>query len=144
MLSTRSTHIISAAGLDAAIICLETGDRDREVHTASPGRDYGEDSKGLRSKRSAERYLDATNSTMLFTKGVLRVDGLAEQLVMSVSSYVGWRRRAPRWASWATVTRPSMASRAPRWRPSRVSRCWGRSIVPSRVTAAARGGSRRF
>lgn len=80
-LTTHSTHITAAAGLDP-IICLKLSHEDGGVHVAYPGRVFGDSPAGVESRNYVERYLDATKSTMLFAKGVIFVEGIAEQLLV--------------------------------------------------------------
>lgn len=80
-ITTHSTHITAAAGLDP-IICFSLSDSTAEVHVSYPGRVYGTSADGRKSKKHVERYLDATKSTMLFSKGVIFVEGIAEQLLV--------------------------------------------------------------
>jgi len=80
-LTTHSTHITAAAGLEP-IICLSLSEADGGVHVAYPARVFGESSGGKASRNYVERYLDATKSNMLFAKGVIFVEGIAEQLLV--------------------------------------------------------------
>jgi putative ATP-dependent endonuclease of OLD family len=57
---------------------------------AYPGKCFTDDNDGKASKAYVERYLDATKSNLLFSKGVILVEGLAEQLVLPVlAEYIG-------------------------------------------------------
>jgi len=76
-ITTHSAHITSAVSLDE-IICLNS--TKGETHVGYPGRVFPPDGK---SKRYVQRFLDATKSEMLFAKGIIFVEGLAEQLLMS-------------------------------------------------------------
>lgn len=80
-LTTHSTHITAAAGLES-IICLSLSEADGGVHVAYPARVFGESPGGKASRNYVERYLDATKSNMLFAKGVIFVEGIAEQLLV--------------------------------------------------------------
>jgi len=80
-LTTHSTHITAAAGLEP-IICLSLSKADGGVHVAYPARVFGESPGGKASRNYVERYLDATKSNMLFAKGVIFVEGIAEQLLV--------------------------------------------------------------
>lgn len=80
-LTTHSTHITAAAGLEP-IICLSLSETDGGVHVAYPARVFGESPGGKASRNYVERYLDATKSNMLFAKGVIFVEGIAEQLLV--------------------------------------------------------------
>ena len=80
-LTTHSTHITAAAGLEP-IICLSLSEHDGSVHVAYPARVFGESPEGKESRNYVERYLDATKSNMLFAKGIIFVEGIAEQLLV--------------------------------------------------------------
>src|SRR5690606_11827857 len=54
---------------------------DGGVYAAYPARVFGESPGGKASRNYVERYLDATKSNMLFAKGVIFVEGIAEQLL---------------------------------------------------------------
>ena len=86
-MTTHSTHVTAAAGLDA-LVCL-VAEEDGTVRPAYPGRVFATGDE-QRSKRYVERYLDATKSNMLFSKGVLLVEGIAEQhLAPCFADYLG-------------------------------------------------------
>ncbi|HNP80349.1 MAG TPA: AAA family ATPase [Nitrospira sp.] len=80
-LTTHSTHITAASGLEP-IIGLSLSEVDGGVHIAYPARVFGESPGGKASRNYVERYLDATKSNMLFAKGVIFVEGIAEQLLV--------------------------------------------------------------
>ena len=81
-ITSHSTHVTSAVDLDSIVcLCLDEEGRIRVVY---PGRTFPDSASGRTSKKYVERYLDATKSTMLFSKGVLLVEGIAEQLLSSV------------------------------------------------------------
>ena len=79
--STHSTHITAAVGLDE-IICMYLDDTNK-FNVAYPGKVFDlhkiEDKK---SKAYIERFLDATKSDMLFSNSVIFVEGIAEQLLL--------------------------------------------------------------
>lgn len=75
-ITTHSAHITSALSLDE-IICLNS--KNGSTHVGYPGRVFPADGK---SKRYVQRFLDATKSEMLFAKGIIFVEGLAEQMLM--------------------------------------------------------------
>lgn len=75
--TTHSTHITSAVSLDE-IICLHNeGDQTSIGYPKNvfPNEKY---------KKYVQRFLDATKSDMLFAQKVILVEGLAEQLLLSV------------------------------------------------------------
>ncbi|PXX98943.1 ATP-dependent endonuclease [Marinifilum breve] len=76
--TTHSTHITSAVSLDE-IICLHN--ENGETSVGYTGRVFPSDNK---SKKYVQRFLDATKSDMLFAQKVILVEGLAEQLLMSL------------------------------------------------------------
>lgn len=77
--TTHSTHITAAVGLDS-IICLEP--HENQISAKYPGLVFSGKKDDIESKKYIERYLDATKSNMLFSKGVIFVEGLAEQLLI--------------------------------------------------------------
>jgi putative ATP-dependent endonuclease of OLD family len=77
--STHSTHITAAVSLDS-IICMSTME-DGSVTAAYPGKVFSESKEDKFSRNYVERYLDATKSNMLFSKGIILVEGIAEQLL---------------------------------------------------------------
>lgn len=82
-ITTHSTHITSASPLDR-IICLTLPENSATPRVAYPGKCFLETAQGKESKAYVERYLDATKSNLLFSKGVILVEGLAEQLLLPV------------------------------------------------------------
>ncbi len=79
--TTHSTQITAAVSLDS-IICMSAADETCELRVGYPGRVYEDTPEGRKSKKYVERYLDATKSNMLFSKGIIFVEGLAEQLLI--------------------------------------------------------------
>lgn len=75
--TTHSTHITSAVSLDE-IICLHN--ENGETKIGYPGKVF----PNLKSKKYVQRFLDATKSDMLFAQKVILVEGIAEQLLMSI------------------------------------------------------------
>ena len=78
-ITTHSTQVTSAVDLDY-IICFTTS-KDKKIKIAYPGKTYGKDLNSQKSKRYVERYLDATKSNMLFSKGVIFVEGISELIL---------------------------------------------------------------
>lgn len=76
--STHSTHITGAVDLDELICIYKTGD---ETLIGYPGKSF---EKNKDSKKYVQRFLDATKSNMLFAEKIILVEGLAEQLLMSI------------------------------------------------------------
>lgn len=82
-ITTHSTHITSASPLDQ-IICLTIPTASSTPRVAYPGKCFSDTREGKDSKAYVERYLDATKSNLLFSKGVILVEGIAEQLLLPV------------------------------------------------------------
>lgn len=82
-ITSHSAHITAACPLDNIII-LGINEEARQPHVAYPGRVFGDDAEGKKSKQYVERFLDVTKSNMLFAKGVILVEGIAEQLLIPV------------------------------------------------------------
>ena len=81
--TSHSTHITSAVNLDE-IICLHND--GSQTNVGYPSKTFV-DAAGViqeNSKKYVERFLDATKSDMLFAQKVLFVEGLAEQILMSI------------------------------------------------------------
>jgi len=80
-ISTHSTHITAAVGLDE-IICMYLDDTNK-LNVAYPGRVFDlKKSDDKKSKAYIERFLDATKSDMLFSNSVIFIEGIAEQLLL--------------------------------------------------------------
>jgi putative ATP-dependent endonuclease of OLD family len=78
-ITTHSTQITAAADLDS-IICMYLPDDEPVPKVAYPGRAFPTEAQA--SKKYVERYLDATKSNLLFSKAVMFVEGLAEQILL--------------------------------------------------------------
>ncbi|SDY77652.1 AAA family ATPase [Bacillus sp. 166amftsu] len=76
--TTHSTHITGAVNLDEIICIYKNGS---ETLIGYPGKSFGENEE---SKKYVQRFLDATKSNMLFAEKIILVEGLAEQLLMSI------------------------------------------------------------
>lgn len=74
IVSTHSTHISSASKIASVNVLAKKGDH-AEVYQPARGLSAG-------TVRRVERYLDETRSTLLFAKGVLLVEGDAEQIMI--------------------------------------------------------------
>lgn len=85
-MTTHSTHITAAVGLDP-IICMMYDEKNL-IKAKYPGKVFSNEDD---SKNYLERFLDATKSNMLFSKSVILVEGLAEQLILpSLSDYINY------------------------------------------------------
>lgn len=82
-ITTHSTHITSASPLDQLIV-FTIPDNEATTRVAYPGKCFLNNAQGKASKAYVERYLDATKSNLLFSKGVILVEGIAEQLLVPV------------------------------------------------------------
>ena len=82
-ITTHSTQITSASPLDQ-LIPLPVPATHQGRRAAYPGRCFQSDAHGKTSKAYVERYLDATKSNLLFAKGIILVEGIAEQLLLPV------------------------------------------------------------
>lgn len=77
-ITSHSAHITAAVDLDE-IICISSV--NGVCNIAYPGKVFPADGK---SKLYVQRFLDATKSEMLFARSIIFVEGLAEQMLMSV------------------------------------------------------------
>ncbi|WP_271812822.1 AAA family ATPase [Clostridium beijerinckii] len=86
-ITTHSTHIASSILLDE-MICLYK--KDNEAYVSYPGKVFSDDDEGKKSKKYVQRFLDATKSNMLFADKIILVEGIAEQLLLSIfADYIG-------------------------------------------------------
>ncbi|MFF2528836.1 ATP-dependent endonuclease [Brevibacillus sp. NPDC058079] len=84
--TTHSPNITAAVSLDE-IICLHRRD-DNTLNVGYLGKAFGND---LKSKAYVQRFLDSTKCDMLFAKGIVLVEGITEQLNMSIfAQYEGY------------------------------------------------------
>ena len=81
-ITTHSTQITSAVDLDN-ITCLTIAPCGKH-HVAYPAQCFPNTDEGRASKAYVERYLDATKSNLLFAKGIIFVEGLAELLLVPI------------------------------------------------------------
>lgn len=87
--TTHSTHITSAVSLDE-IICLHN--ENGETNVGYPKNVFlnADGTDNVKSKKYVQRFLDTTKSDMLFAQKVLFVEGIAEQLLLSIfANYLG-------------------------------------------------------
>ncbi|UOR04883.1 AAA family ATPase [Hymenobacter aerilatus] len=86
-ITTHSTQIASAISLDE-IICIYS--HGNETKIGYPGKAFPNNSEGNKSKAYVQRFFDATKSDMLFANKVILVEGIAEQLILSIlADYLG-------------------------------------------------------
>ena len=81
-ITTHSTHVTAATALDN-LICMSLTDQG-VVHVSYPGKTFPATAEGEKSKAYVERYLDATKSAMLFSKSVIFVEGLVENILLPI------------------------------------------------------------
>ncbi len=79
VLSSHSPNLASAARVERVTVMI-TGAEDAPSVARAP-REFGLDSRQLGHLR---RFLDATKSSLLFARGVILVEGVAEQLLVPV------------------------------------------------------------
>lgn len=75
--STHSPHIASVAPLDSFVLLRSDGVSTRVVSTAQL-------SLGAKARADLERYLDVSRGEMLFARGVILVEGDAEEFLVPV------------------------------------------------------------
>ena len=80
-ITTHSTHITASSDLDQ-IICLYND--QNKINVAYPGQVFKDNQEDQKSKNYVQRFLDATKSDMLFADRVILVEGIAEQLLLSI------------------------------------------------------------
>ena len=81
-ITTHSPNITAAVGLDDIIVMNPYTDGTLTV--GYPGKLFDSSKEDKASKAYVERFLDVTKSDMLFAKGIILVEGIAEQLLMSI------------------------------------------------------------
>lgn len=87
-ITSHSTHVTSATELDE-IICLHY-DLGGGTRVGYLGKVFDEDVEDIKSRKYVKRFLDATKSNMLFAEKIILVEGIAEQLLISVlAKYLG-------------------------------------------------------
>ncbi|TRZ83651.1 DUF2813 domain-containing protein [bacterium] len=81
-ITTHSPNITAAVGLDEIIVL--NVDNKGTFNIGYPGKVFGESQEDKDSKAYVSRFLDVTKSDMLFAKGVILVEGITEQLLVSI------------------------------------------------------------
>ncbi|CAI9685539.1 ATP-dependent nuclease [Elizabethkingia anophelis] len=81
--TTHSTHITSAVSLDE-IICLHNEEGNTTIGYPKKVFIEPDGSENIKSKKYVQRFLDATKSDMLFAQKIILVEGIAEQLLISI------------------------------------------------------------
>lgn len=81
-ISTHSPNITAASKLDNLIVLNKENEK---IEVAYPGRVFDTNNKEDKaSKAYVERYLDVTKSDMLFSRRVILVEGISEQLLLPI------------------------------------------------------------
>lgn len=81
-ITSHSTHVTSATELEE-IICLHH-DIDESTRVGYLGKIFDDSPEDKKSKKYIQRFLDATKSNMLFAEKIILVEGIAEQLLISI------------------------------------------------------------
>lgn len=81
-ITTHSPSITAAVALDN-IICLNRTE-EGVLNIAYLGRVFSNDVEDKKSKAYVQRFLDATKSDMLFSKSIILVEGISEQLLLPI------------------------------------------------------------
>lgn len=79
-ITSHSPNITSAVDLDEIIVMH--ADAANSIKVAYPGRVFADTPEDKISKDYVARFLDVTKSDMLFSKSVILVEGIAEQLLL--------------------------------------------------------------
>lgn len=75
VVTTHSPHLVSVAPLSSITLLRDVGGESAAFHTRSLGLDKGVEA-------DLERYMDVTRAEMLFAKGVVLVEGAAEEFLV--------------------------------------------------------------
>jgi len=77
--SVEIDSLIHIAGYDTRVCSTCLNDKQFQVYSDESSQEYKEHK---REKEFLNRWLDATKSTMLFSKGIIMVEGIAESLII--------------------------------------------------------------
>lgn len=78
-ITSHSPNITAAVDLnDLIVLCKE----NQDIMVAYPGKVFSESREDQISKKYVQRFLDVTKSDMFFAKGLIFVEGIAEQLLI--------------------------------------------------------------
>jgi len=80
VITTHSLHLASSANIEDLVLLKDNGDTSGCIARSAYSFIHG---LNKRAKRDLERFLDFTKSEMLFSKGVILVEGDVEALLMS-------------------------------------------------------------
>jgi putative ATP-dependent endonuclease of OLD family len=81
LMTSHSTHITAKLKLDNTVILFKDGAGCIQHHYILKGIDAVKESSTI---NYLEKYLDATKSTMLFSKKVILVEGISEQILLPI------------------------------------------------------------
>jgi putative ATP-dependent endonuclease of the OLD family len=80
IITSHSTHITSKLDLDNIVILYEDGENEIQNHYILSN--FGSSADDKRTIQYLKKFLDATNSTMFFSRKIILVEGIAEQLLI--------------------------------------------------------------
>jgi len=78
-ITSHSPNITAAIDLDDLIVL---GKENKEIVVAYPGKVFSKSDEDQISKKYVQRFLDVTKADMFFAKGLVLVEGIAEQLLI--------------------------------------------------------------
>lgn len=78
-ITSHSPNITAAINLDDLIVL---GKENKEIVVAYPGKVFSKSEEDQISKKYVQRFLDVTKADMFFAKGLVLVEGIAEQLLI--------------------------------------------------------------
>ena len=78
-ITTHSPNITAAVDLDDIIVLQKN---DKETRVAYPGQVFTNTPEDQKSKNYVKRFIDVTKADMFFSKNLILVEGLAEQLLV--------------------------------------------------------------
>lgn len=78
-ITSHSPNITAAIDLDDLIVL---GKENKEIVVAYPGKVFSKSEEDQISKKYVQRFLDVTKADMFFAKGLVLVEGIAEQLLI--------------------------------------------------------------
>lgn len=84
ILTTHSTHITAGTPLGNIINLIPPSDTTSSPEAISPEKTFAVSVEGEKSKQYVRRHLDATKSTILYSKRVILVEGITEQMLIPI------------------------------------------------------------
>ena len=82
ILTSHSTHITSKLDLDNLVVLYKDSNGDIQNHYVLSN--FGKTAEEQKTIRYLKKYLDATNSTLFFSRRIILVEGIAEKLLIPV------------------------------------------------------------